>query len=631
MAVSVMPTPVGSTTSPVVWWYGRGRAVDVTRCLEGLYSLPSPPGPVGAVTVYAGELAVAFTAPLRTALPPPWQPAGAEQRIAWEAIPAAATPDPSRPVCLVAFGTTGTTEDLLVLNLAAFGRLRIDGDRDVTRALAGRWMLEIVTTHPATTIGITSDLWAGPYTSRIRPVTVGAVPDVDVLMIGGDLTYADRAQIAAAATSPILLDFGEDAATTTAWTITCDAERRAQIGNGRNAMSAIALVPSSDVLELCAGLLSSAPLGPTAPRPDTDRAPEWDDYGTGPDDEDDDPAAESFVDFFGTAEEETPHPDIEPPPPGDSPTQPGPSWEAYDDEAQGLSYAVADPTSAPTMPPPPAPTTSTPQLELDKPTPVWTAPAPAPDPASDNAEQADLSEATVTIAPTWNRILGAVQLHPPAGGTPGAREKRLNELTTFLQRHRWVTPGEIIDGPLGGAASEKTVTQQMSLLRSRLGDCSDGRRALPPMEDGQYHLDARVRSDWMEFDDLVQMLAERTDTARLVAAMSLVTGPMLGGIGAHEWKWASDLREEIRDRVADAAAVLAQRHYDAKHFSDAVAVAQKGLWYDEARQDIWHVALSAALDGKDADTSADLRKRYLAAIPGPDRQPAVFDLTRRLG
>ena len=152
-----------------------------------------------------------------------------------------------------------------------------------------------------------------------------------------------------------------------------------------------------------------------------------------------------------------------------------------------------------------------------------------------------------------------------------------------------------------------------------------------PMKDGGYVLHNAVRSDWMEFERLVEILIDTTSTANLVAAMSLVTGPPLGGVPPKEWAWTKDLRDEIRDRVAGAAVVLAGRHHATKNFSAAVEIARKGLWYDNARQDLWQTGMQAALDGHDKDAYRALRSQYLSTVPGPDRDPAVLDLTKQAG
>ena len=83
--------------------------------------------------------------------------------------------------------------------------------------------------------------------------------------------------------------------------------------------------------------------------------------------------------------------------------------------------------------------------------------------------------------------------------------------------------------------------------------------------------------------------------------------------------------------VAGAAVVLARRHHEAKAFTAAVEAARKGLWYDNARQDLWHIGMQAALDGHDREAYKTLRTQYLAAVPGSERDPEVFDLTKRAG
>ncbi|HUO38307.1 MAG TPA: hypothetical protein VMU34_10880, partial [Mycobacterium sp.] len=125
------------------------------RRLETLQSVTPSPGPAGAVTVQRDELTVAFMEPLTAPLPQPWQPAGVEARIDWAAVNPGSQPDPAHPVYLVVLGTTDAGA-LFGLNLAAFSRIRIGGDPDTARALVSRWILELLATHPATTVGVTA-------------------------------------------------------------------------------------------------------------------------------------------------------------------------------------------------------------------------------------------------------------------------------------------------------------------------------------------------------------------------------------------------------------------------------------------------------------------------------------------
>jgi hypothetical protein len=563
-------------------WYGQGRAVDVARRLESLTALSPSPGPAGVITARPNDVTVTFVEGLKAPLPHPWQPCGLQARIGWDAVATGEQPDPDHPVYLVAFGTTAD-EAIIGLNLAAFPRIRIAGDRATASAVVTRWVLELLATHPTITVGLTADAWRGPWTTRVQPVAPGAVPEVDVLVCGAEATYADRAQIVTTATSPIIVDLGDDAAVTTTWTITCGADRHGEISRGPTAppMSVTLIVPTAETLERCTQLLLDTPTPhenradapPASPRPDDDT----------------DPTAEHDpIDFF---------------------TEPAPT----------ASAAPAGPDDDQITPD---------QLEDGQNR--WSTTQSATAAGSD--QPAD-SAATPAIAPIWNRILGRVDLHPPhPDAEPGPRERRLNELTVFLQLHPWTSTDDIIRCIYSGAASDKTVTQQISLLRKRLGVLhAGGPKALPPMLDGEYHLDSAVRSDWMEFERLVEILVETTPTPHLIAAMALVTGPPLGGIPSKEWPFARDLRDELRDRVPAAAAVLARRHHDANNYAAAVEIAGKGLWYDNARQDLWQIALTSALQGRDKETFRALRGQYLNTIPGPERDSAVFDLTRQAG
>ncbi|KEF94846.1 hypothetical protein K883_05270 [Mycobacterium sp. TKK-01-0059] len=637
VATAVSSVPVTS------WWYGQSRARDVARRLESLSGLSPAPGPAGVITARRDELTVTFVEGLKAPLPQPWQPAGREARIGWEAIDPGHPPDPEHPVYLVVFGTTDDG-GLVGLNLAAFPRIRVEGDPDTAAALIRRWVLELMATHPAISIGVTDDVWKGPWTTRVQPVTPGRVPDVDVLVCGPGLTYAERAQIVAASTSPILIDLGQDAAMSSTWVISCGPDRLGQISRGSSSrpLTATLIVPSAEVVDRCAELLTDQPEQPTdtpesveAERSLEAGAAHWDDSSAadagGPD------AEFAFLDDDSGAAEA---PDLE-----DS--QPGP---APSDEEPIDFFA---PRSAPSAPAAPTPLVAdhpddseigrltpwpAPADELHSPGPALCAaqaapPAPAR-PVPETAETRPLTDGpTPVIAPIWNRILGQVTLQPPhSTQEPGPREKRLNELTVFLQHRPWASAADIIGCVYGGAASEKTVTQQLSLLRARLGVVRPGGpKALPPMSDGGYHLDNAVRSDWMEFERLVEILVETTPTPNLIAAMDLVTGPPLSRIPPKEWAWTKDLREELRDRVPAAAVALARRHHEAKRFGAAVEIARKGLWYDNVRQDLWQVALSAALDGHDKDAFRALRGQFLATVTGPDRDPAVFDLTRQAG
>lgn len=669
-------TEVSSDAPATSRWYGQGRAADVTRRLESLSALnPSPP-PVGVVTAHRAEVTATFVGPLKTPLPHPWRPAesATEARIPWESVDPGAEPDPDHPVYLVVLGTTNDA-GLIGLNLAAFGRIRLNGDAAIAVTIVSRWILELLATHPKITIGVTKDAWSGPLTSRVQPVAVSHVPAVDVLVCGPDLTYSDRAQIVSRSTSPIMIDLGKDAAVDTKWTITCSPDGTAEISNGTTSpMTATLILPGAPAIDRCHDLMTTGPgyeAAPADPNDDVERdvvdldapfepepAPPVDvldpiesfapsasdvqlidstDYTPANPDRTDMPEAdEAGIDFF--APTATPGADQN-------------EWTASPAAPHHSPAAVEHPrhewanTPLPSSPTAPSGltadaggTSSAPQADDAPQPPHWASPSETTSVAASESPSPATGIAAAAgeppqVAPIWNRLLGQVSLNPPhSTQEPGAREKRLNELTVYLQHNPWATTDEIIRCVYGGAASDKTVTQQLSLLRARLGVARvAGPKALPPMSDGGYHLDSAVRSDWMEFERLVEIIIETTPSSHLAAAMELVTGPPLGGIPPKEWAWTTDLRAELSDRVGGVAAALARRLLEAKQFSAAVEIARKGLWYDAVRQDLWRTGLQAALDGHDSDTFKTLRGQYFNAVAAPDRDPAVLELAKQAG
>ncbi|MCH9731972.1 MAG: hypothetical protein K0U84_20240 [Actinomycetia bacterium] len=617
-SAAVSPSPITS------WWYGQGRAVEVVRRLESLYGLsPAPSAPAGLVTVGPQEVTVTFVGALKTPLPHPWRSADAnpnEARIPWDDLDPGVDPDPDRPVYLVAFGVL-PEGGLVALNLAAFQRIRIQGDRDTAAALVSRWVLELLATHPTITVGVSADVWSGPHTTRVRLVGAGDVPAVDVLVCGAELSYTDRAQIVSAAGSKIMIDLGADAAVDTKWRINCSAEGLGEISNGvTQPMTAALILPATSTLERCSDLLTQPPPAPTH-------------LGALP-------AAESLTPDAPTADQGG-DPDSFPAGAAPSETAGAPTHDAWLAQDHGIDFFSPSPEAgAPPGPDdawgPAVPETTEPQHEragadTEAGQPPVEIPAPAAVPSAPDRPLVLEDSTAPQIARIWNHILGQVDLCPPhSTQPPGPREKRLNELTVFLQTNPWTSTQDITAAVYSGAASDKTVTQQLSLLRARLGVVhAGGPKALPVMRDGGYRLDPGVRSDWMEFERLVEILVETTSTANLVAAMDLVTGAPFGGVSAKEWAWTKDLREEIRDRVAGAAVALAGRQHRGRQFSVAIETARKGLWYDNARQDLWQVGMQAALDGHDNEAFKALRGQYLAAVAGPDRDPAVFELTRQ--
>lgn len=624
------------------WWYGKGRAEAVVRQLESLNELNPPPSPAGIVTVHHDLIRVEFVAALKVPLVMPWHSDGSQHAsISWDSVALDRAPAPSPTVFLVALGVD-TDGGLVGLNLNALSRLQFTGDKAAAAMLAQRWVLELRATHPATRIAITADLWPGPYTSHVLPVTVAHVPEADITIVGGGLSYADRAQIFSTSRSRILLDIGDDAANKATWTIACDSDGIAELGNGRGSRQVTMIASSPEVLARCRDLLATVPgasaVGmPTAlpsesgqyidDQPDPSDEPDIhaaddEDWAT---EEDEPPATGTAPDFFANPSPTatTPAPD----PWAATDTEPAPEQNHHEPavpEAETPSAATEEST------PEPNPPTSQIDVEATPEAAISASPSPLeviePAPTSEPLQPA--SPVTIAIPQIWNRILGPVELCPPAGGpVDKERDRRLSELTTLLQYRRTVSTDDIIHHVLGGSAADKTVHTQMSWLRTRLGATPAGKEAVPKMSDGLYHLDQAVRSDWMIFDDLLEMNVAITPIERLTAAMDLVTGPPMSGL-RKPWAWSADLRDLIVDRVADAADVLSRHHLDTAEHSDALATARKGLLYNTSRQDLWRTAATAAKELRANDIMRELRNQY-QLIPADDRDPTVADLIGR--
>lgn len=621
------------------WWYGKGRAEAIVRQLEGLNELNPAPSAAGIVTVQQDLVRVEFVDALKGALPLPWQIDGHQHASTnWDSVPLDRSPAPTPTVFMVALGID-TDGGLVALNLAALPRLQFTGDKTGAAALAQRWVLELRSTHPGTRIAITADLWPGPYTSHVLPVTVTQVPDAEITIVGGGLSYADRAQIFTTSRSRILLDLGDDAANKATWTINCGDDGIAELGNGRNSRQVTMIASNPDVLERCRDLLVTVPGAsaagmPTAlpseagmtvdddeqPQPAEEPAEDTDDQDwSDTDNEDPAPIHATAPDFFASPDH-TPAPtqaidpwasvESEPAPPPVSPQTSDTAHEPHPPAATG--------DESPTDPAAPQITEETGVAAVVE----------VNEPPSAEEQPQPTERSTIHLPQIWNRILGQIELCPPAGGpVDKERDRRLIELTTLLQVYRTVSTDDIIRHVLGGAAQDKTVHTQMSWLRTRLGTTPAGKDAVPKMSEGLYHLDQTVRSDWMVFDDLLEMNVAITPVERLAVAMDLVTGPPMHGL-RKPWAWSANLRDLIVDRVADAADVLSRHYLDTAEHSDALATARKGLLYNTSRQDLWRTAATAAKELRANDVIRELRNQY-QLIPAADRDATVADLIGR--
>ncbi|OAT69323.1 MULTISPECIES: AfsR/SARP family transcriptional regulator [Mycobacteroides] len=631
MSAPTITDPTVCTT----WWYGKGNAVTATRLLEQITTLSPPPGPAGIITIEPGWLRVAFTERLARPLPPPWQSGSQVASVAWDDVTSVAEPHPGRPVALVILGVD-TNDCLITLNLAAFARIQFTGDAPTIAALANRWILELIATHPTTKIGVTEDLWPGPFTTRVHPVTAASTPEVDILVVGSGLSYADRARIFSTTSATVLLDLGDDAANSAIWTIDCPADRCGQITNGDKKIEVTLHIPQARSLaqgrELLVTNRGSVPVtNSTAVSSrigagiETDDTQVLDDRNhvepgdvtetvSGPERHDPTESIDYFSPTHPSSGDVTdPWADLPAAPASVRPEQQPASAPAAD-----VTETVSGPASLPAG------------TQVDTASDTTEAKVASPDPEPPRPRDDLQHPVEVRLPVIWNRILGPIEMFPPNGATPPSdRIKICNEILVLLQTHRALTTEELRTHIWGGAVSPATIKQRVSTLRTALGDQTPGVPYVPHMDsDGEYSIPAAVKSDWMIFEDLVGMIADRADTARLVAAMNLVIGPPFGGVKPTEWKWAAHLREQVRNGVSDAAKALAERHLTAGDHTASLQVARKGLWYDVSRQDVWKLAIKAARAGGDTDAILELRRLY-QSVPDADRDAAVANLIER--
>ena len=588
-----MSSPVATRDTAAIsaWWYGRGNMLSAVRHLEKLANTDPAPPLVGAVTVTRDKLDVSFVSPPARALPAPWQMKKSGAMIAWDDITGIDdAPTGKVRVPVVTFGTVADGA-LLGLNLDAFARIHVTGATDIGETLIRRWVYELVANHPTVRVGVTEDFWSEPLLARIvRVSSARAAAALDVLILGRATSYADRAHIAAAVASPIIIDLGEDFAVNPTWTIDCTDTGQATIANSEG-MSLAVTVPSTSpaMLEQCRTLLTTA-----TPRPNASTPAGRDRYS-----EVHEAAAEEIAsqdrfeeDLAGHDNDDSDDDFFSPtPPPGDN------------NDADNDTDATESATASAVVNPVVAQVVST-----------------------------DHQPAQSYVPTIWNRILGDIKLCPPHGGKDTDREKLMNELTVLLQSagRRGLSAEEIVK-MVWGSAEQKGLNSRMSTLRTRLGPVASGQLALPHVKDtgGVFRLDSEVMSDWMVFDTLVEIIPSRSSDADLVAALNLITGRPLQTVATTEWAHVDELREQIRDRVPAAAHTLASRQLQRREYDWAISTAEKGIWYDDQRQDLWELLATAAADSHNISALREFRGQYFAAVPSAERKPGLPELFER--
>lgn len=153
-------------------------------------------------------------------------------------------------------------------------------------------------------------------------------------------------------------------------------------------------------------------------------------------------------------------------------------------------------------------------------------------------------------------VLGPVELTGAAGAPPARAAGQCLEYCAWLLLHPGATPTAMVRDLL---VAEGTRRSNMSRLRTWLGSDSSGNPYLPDAYTGHITLAPDVTSDWERFEFLLSQGVQRTSTALLRQALSLVRGQPLEGV-AFQWPWASQWHTDMVSMITDVAAVLADRY-----------------------------------------------------------------------
>lgn len=211
------------------------------------------------------------------------------------------------------------------------------------------------------------------------------------------------------------------------------------------------------------------------------------------------------------------------------------------------------------------------------------------------------------------RVLGPIEIE----GLPATKEPlspRMTELLVYLALHG-PTTGADLDNVLWNGTRIESATRNALVYRTRR---RVGRAVLPLADsDGRYRLGDGATTDWAQFQ---RVLADGLDPGsgqtveKLSAALDLVRDRPFRGIGAGEYAWADYDIQLMIGAIADAAAVLARLHDEARRHREALATALKALHVAPYSESLQAIALSAAAATGGSGEVAQLRARFAALL-----------------
>jgi len=204
-----------------------------------------------------------------------------------------------------------------------------------------------------------------------------------------------------------------------------------------------------------------------------------------------------------------------------------------------------------------------------------------------------------TVLPVEVILLGPVAVWA-SGEIEPDRAALATELVVYLATH----PGGVHPNVLTAALWPRGVTEEvrdatLARVQAWLGSDGIGRPHLAADAGGRLRLGSGVRVDWHVFLTLVAQAGQAASVAReeacLAQALSLVTGPFLGGTprGRYAWIVTDGLEYEVAARVADAAHRLCELRLAGGDPEGAMDAARAGLRLSPDDELLWRDLLTS--------------------------------------
>ncbi|HLR94228.1 MAG TPA: LysM peptidoglycan-binding domain-containing protein [Jiangellaceae bacterium] len=256
--------------------------------------------------------------------------------------------------------------------------------------------------------------------------------------------------------------------------------------------------------------------------------------------------------------------------------------------------------------------------------------------AEDDARDHDEAAAAVhTLHRPVIEILGAVELDGARGTGPASKDTvQALELLAYLALHPGVDHKRLsADLWPGREPTKATRNSAISRARRWLGtDPATGDPYLPLVgDDGLYHLDPAVTTDWAQLLELVGDDITTTPTHQLTEALNLVRShpfdrerPGQTRIRANRFLWADPYAHEIASTIVDIARETARRALLAGEAITAETATRTGLkacqeqFHDES---LWRYLIRAAWAQGDHEETARIVDQLHTALDDHDADP----------